>query len=93
MLYPSEAPKVRLINGDMVTPGAFDACMGRIDERLAAMSQGMALLTAQLAGIEARLDRIEAVPQRWLIVGVALVVLLIAVQVGTPFLNATLLAR
>ena len=84
----------------MVTPGAFDACMGRIDERLEAMSQGMALLsqssallTAQLAGIEARLDRIEAAPQRWLIVGVVLVALLIAVQVGTPFLNAALLAR
>ena len=48
--------------------------MGKIDERLEAMSQGMALLTAQLVGIEERLDRIEAVPQRWLIVGVVLVV-------------------
>ena len=34
VLYPSEAPKVRLINGDMVTPSAFGACMGKIDERL-----------------------------------------------------------
>jgi hypothetical protein len=84
VLYPSEAPKVRLINGDMVTPGAFDACMGRIDERLGALG-------AQLAGIEERLDRIEAVPQRWLIVGVVLVALLIAAQVGTPFLNAALI--
>ena len=92
-LYPSEAPKVRLINGDMVTPRIFDACMGRIDERLEAMSQGRALLTGQLAGIEKRLDRIEAVPQRWLIVGVVLVALLIAVQVGTPFLNAALNPR
>jgi len=45
VLFPSEAGKVRLIKGDMVTPGAFDVCMGRIDERLAAMSQGMALLS------------------------------------------------
>ena len=75
----------------MVTPGMFDACMGRIDERLEAMSQGMALLTGQLAGIEKRLDRIEALPQRWLIVGVVLVALQIAAQVGTPFLNAALL--
>jgi len=93
VLYPSEAPKVRLINGDMVTPGMFDACMGRIDERLEAMSQGMALLTGQLAGIEKRLDRIEALPQRWLIIGVVLVALLIAAQVGTPFLNAALNPR
>ena len=63
VLYPSEAPKVRLINGDMVTPSAFGACMGKIDERLAAMSQGMALLTAQLAGIEERLDRMDGYPR------------------------------
>ena len=86
MLYPSEAPKVRLINGDMVTPSAFGACMGKIDERLDRMG-------VQLAGIEARLDRIEGVPERWLIVGVVLVALLIVAQVGTPFLNAALLAR
>jgi len=46
-----------------------------------------------LAGIGVRLDRIEAAPQRWLIVGVVWVALLIAVQVGTSFLNAALLAR
>ena len=34
VLFPSEAGKVRLINGDMVTPAAFGACMGKIDERL-----------------------------------------------------------
>ena len=34
VLYPTEAPKVRLLNGDMVTPAAFGACMGKIDERL-----------------------------------------------------------
>jgi hypothetical protein len=100
VLYPSEAPKVRLINGDMVTPGMFDACMGRIDERLEAMSQGMALLsqssallTAQLVGIEERLDRMDKYPRRWLYVGLLLGVLLIVAQVGTPFLNAALLAR
>jgi hypothetical protein len=60
---------VKLLNGDMATPGAFGACIGKIDERLATMLQGMALLTAQLAGIETRLDRIEAVLQRWLIEG------------------------
>jgi hypothetical protein len=86
VLYPSEAPKVRLINGDMVTPSAFGACMGKIDERLDRMG-------VQLAGIEARLDRIEAAPQRWLIVGVVLVALLIVAQVGTPFLNAALNPR
>ena len=57
----------RLLNGDRVTPSAFGACMGRIDERL---------------------ERIEGVPERWLIVGVALIVVLIVAQVGTPFLNA-----
>ena len=86
MLYPSEAPKVRLLNGDMVTPSAFGACMGKIDERLDVMG-------AQLVGIEGRLDRIEQVPQRWLIVGVALVVVLIIAQVGTPFLEALVVAR
>ena len=100
VLYPSEAPKVRLINGDMVTPGAFGACMGKIDERLDRMSQGLALLsqssallTAQLVGIEERLDRMDKYPRRWLYVGLLLGVLLIVAQVGTPFLNAALLAR
>ena len=84
VLFPSEAGKVRLINGDMVTPSAFGACMGKIDERLDAMG-------VQLVGIEERLERIEAVPQRWLVVGVLLVVLLIVAQVGTPFLNAAVI--
>jgi hypothetical protein len=86
VLFPSEAGKVRLLNGDMVTPSAFGACMGKIDERLDVMG-------AQLVGIERRLDRIEQVPQRWLIVGVALVVVLIIAQVGTPFLEALVVAR
>ena len=37
VLFPSEAGKVRLLNGDMVTPSAFGACIGKIDERLDAM--------------------------------------------------------
>jgi hypothetical protein len=86
VLYPSEAPKVRLINGDMVTPSAFGACMGKIDERLDRMG-------AQLVGIEERLDRMDKHPRRWLYVGLLLGVLLIVAQVGTPFLNAALLAR
>jgi hypothetical protein len=47
-------------------------------------------LGTQLAGIEGRLDRIESVPERWLTVGVALVVVLILAQVGTPFLEAVI---
>ena len=86
VLYPSEAPKVRLINGDMVTPGAFGACMGKIDERLDRMG-------AQLVGIEERLDRMDKYPRRWLYVGLLLGVLLIIAQVGTPFLNAALNPR
>jgi hypothetical protein len=77
---------VRLINGDMVTPGAFGACMGKIDSRLDQMG-------VQLVGIHQWLDRIEAVPERWLIVGVVLVALLIVARVGTPFLNAMLIVR
>jgi hypothetical protein len=84
--FPSQAGKVRLLNGDMVTPMAFGACMGKIDERLDRMG-------AQLAGIEERLDRIEGVPERWLIVGVVLIALLIVAQVGTPFLSAALIPR
>lgn len=38
-----------------------------------------------LVGIEEHLDRIEAAPQQWLVVGVVLVALLILAQVGTPF--------
>ena len=67
-----------------MTLAASGACMGTIDERLDRMG-------AQLAGIEQRLDRIEGVPERWLIVGVVLVALLIVAQVGTPFLNAALI--
>ncbi len=84
VLYPSEAPKVRLINGDMVTPSAFGACMGRIDERLEQLG-------IEVGGINRRLDRIEGVPERWLVIGVALIVVLIIAQVGTPFLNAALI--
>ena len=54
-------------------------------------AQGMALLTAQLVGIEERLDRMDAYPRRWLYVGLLLGVLLIVAQVGTPFLNAALI--
>ena len=86
VLYPSEAPKVRLINGDMVTPSAFGACMGKIDERLDGMG-------AQLVGINQRLDRMDKYPRRWLYVGLLLGVLLIVAQVGTPFLNAALIHR
>ena len=77
MLFPSEAGKARLHNGDMVTPSSFGACMGRIDERL--------------GRIEGRLERIEGVPERWLIVGAALIVVLIVAHIGTPFLNAVLI--
>jgi hypothetical protein len=83
-LYPSEAGKVPLLNGDMVTPSAFAACMEKIDARLDRMG-------AQLVGIEERLDRIEGVPERWLVIGVVLVALLILAQVGTPFLEAALI--
>ena len=84
VLYPTEAPKVRLLNGDMVTPSAFGACIGKIDERLDAMG-------AQLVGINQRLDRMDAYPRRWLYVGLLLGVLLIIAQIGTPFLNAALI--
>jgi hypothetical protein len=84
--FPSEAPKVRLINGDMVTPSAFGACIGKIDARLDAMG-------TQLVGINQRLDRMDAYSRRWLYVGLLLGVLLIVAQVGTPFLNAALIHR
>ena len=83
VLFPSEAGKVRLLNGDMVTPSAFGACMGKTDERLDQMG-------AELVGINQRLDRMDADPRRWLYVG-PLGVLLIVAQVGTPFLNAALI--
>ena len=86
MLFPSEAGKVWLLNGDMVTPSAFGACIGKIDERLDAMG-------AQLVGIEERLDRMDKYPRRWLYVGLLLGVLPIVAQVGTPFLNAALISR
>jgi hypothetical protein len=86
VLYPTEAGKVRLLNGDMVTPSAFGVCIGRLDERLDVMG-------AQLVGINLRLDRMDAYPRRWLYVGLLLALLLIAAQVGTPFLNAALIQR
>jgi hypothetical protein len=85
VLHPGDAQKVRLINGDMVTPSEFGACMGKIDERLDAMG-------VQLSGIEGRLERIEGVPERWLFVGVALIGVLIVVQVATPFIASALRA-
>jgi hypothetical protein len=84
VLYPAEAGKVRLLNGDMVTPSAFGACMGKIDARLDQ-------LVGDVAGINQRLDRMDAYPRRWLYVGLLLGVLLIVAQVGTPFLNAALI--
>jgi hypothetical protein len=56
VLYPSEAPKVRLLNGDVVTPSAFGACIGKIDARLDQMG-------VELAGINQRLDRMDACPR------------------------------
>jgi len=86
VLFPSEAGKVRLLNGDMVTPAALGACMERIDARLDQMG-------AELVGINQRLDRMDAYPRRWLYVGLLLGVLLIVAQVGTPFLEALVVAR
>ena len=83
VLYPSEAPKVRLINGDMVTPTKFSACMAEVRETLAGVE-------GRLGKIEERLARIEGLPQRWMVVLVVLAVALIIAQVGTPFLNAAL---
>jgi hypothetical protein len=84
VLFPPEAGKVRLINRDMVTPSTFGACMGKTDERLDAVA-------VELAGINQRLDRMDAYPRRWLYVELLLVALLLVAQVGTPFLNAALM--
>ncbi len=86
VLYPMEAPKVRLINGDTVTPTKFTACLDEVRETLAGVE-------GRLGKIEERLARIEGLPQRWLVVGVVLVALLIVARVGTPFLNAALIHR
>ena len=84
VLFPTEAGKVRLLNGDMVTPSAFGACMGKIDARLDQ-------LVGDVAGINQRLDRMDQYPRRWLYVGLLLGLLLIAAQLGTPFLNAAMI--
>ena len=83
VLHPEEARKVRLLNGDMITPGEFAAYMGRIETTLGVMG-------GQLVNIEGRLDKIEGVPQAWFFVGLALAVLLIAAQVATPFVAESL---
>jgi hypothetical protein len=57
VLYPTEAPKERLINGDMVTPTNFSACMDEVRETLAGVE-------GRLGKIEERLARIEGLPQR-----------------------------
>ena len=84
VLFPTEAGKVRLLNGDMVTPSAFGACMGKIDARLDQLG-------GDVAGINQRLDRMDQYPRRWLYVGLLLGLLLIAAQLGTPFLNAAMI--
>jgi hypothetical protein len=84
VLYPSEAPKVRLINGDMVTPTKFSACMAEVRETLAGVE-------GRLGRIEERLARNEEIPRRWAVVAVVLAVALLIAQVGTPFLNAALI--
>jgi hypothetical protein len=87
VLFPSEAGKVRLVNGDMVTPSAFGACIEKIDARLDQMG-------VELAGINQRLDRMDAYPRHWLYVGLLLLgVLLIVALVGMPLLNAALTHR
>ena len=86
VLFPTEAGKVRLLNGDMVTPAAFGACIGKIDERLEFRKAWR-----QLVGINQRLDRMDAYPRRWLYVGLLLGLLLIVAQLGTPFLNAAMI--
>jgi hypothetical protein len=53
----------------------------------------MALLTAQLAGIEKRLDRIEALPRLWLLALLVVGLALLVAQIGTPFLSAALISR
>jgi len=91
VLYPGEALKVRLINGDMVTPLAFLAAMRDVDARLMGMDakaeQHDVYVAGQLGQINLRLNQIEGVPRRWFGAGVVLVVILIFAQLGTPFLQ------
>ena len=86
VLFPSEAGKVRLLNGVKVTPTKFSECMDEVRETLAGVE-------GRLGKIEERLARIERLPQRWAVVMVVLAVALLIAQVGTPFLNAALMAR
>ena len=85
VLYPTEAGKVRLINGDMVTPSAFGACMGKIDERLD--QHGCRSWSGSVSGW------IGWTPIRGAgcTSGCCWACLLIVAQVGTPFLNAALI--
>src|SRR5574343_663875 len=57
ILFPGEAQKVRMINGDMVTPAAWNTCMENVRGELATMGE-------RLGRIESRLDLIEGVPKR-----------------------------
>jgi hypothetical protein len=83
VLYPGEARKVRLINGDMVSPSAFTTSMSEVREALESVD-------SRLGGIEGRLTRIEAVPERWLVIGMTLAIILIIAQVATPFIASAL---
>ena len=83
VLYPGEAKKVRLINGDMVTPSVFADNLGDVREALACVN-------AQLGSLDKRLARIEAVPERWLVIGMVLGIALLLAQLATPFIASTL---
>jgi hypothetical protein len=85
VLYPSEARKVRIINGDMVTPTAFNTGMVEVRDALASID-------TRMTGIETRLERIEAVPERWLVIGIVLAIVLIIAQIATPFIASALRA-
>jgi hypothetical protein len=81
VLFPGEARKVRLIDGDGVTPSEFR-------EVVQEMRAGLAGLDARMARIEKTLER---GPRAWVAAVFVLLVLLVIAQVGTPFLNAALI--
>lgn len=50
-LYPDEARKVRLINGDMITPSRFAAQIGAVDDQLASVVKKLEQTNAEQARI------------------------------------------
>ncbi len=90
ILYPNEARKVKLINGDMITPARFSGTIDQITVRLGEIQMTLNEMEQRFERLEAQLAR-DRVPRGMLILALIILMASLVMQISTPFLNGVLM--